>query len=141
MATTLPDHPDHPSASSRKVVAFSLEWVAAFKRNHWSPSNGMGGRLGPEYAGGRADTCPRTESATAMIDLFIDRLAYPCAQPKSPGIVSLPAVLRYNRRGEIPVEEPGGKADSFGERWQRMQLAPEASAAEASASHGTPAGD
>ena len=32
------------------VVAFSLEWVVAFKRNQWSPSNGMGGRLGPEYA-------------------------------------------------------------------------------------------
>ena len=38
------------------VVAFSLEWVVAFKRNQWSPSNGMGGRLGPEYA----DTAARS---------------------------------------------------------------------------------
>jgi hypothetical protein len=43
-------HPDHPSASRRKAVAFRLGSVVAFKRNQWSPSNGIGGRLGPEYA-------------------------------------------------------------------------------------------
>jgi len=32
-------HPDHPSDLHVETVAFSLELVVAFPRNHWSPSD------------------------------------------------------------------------------------------------------
>jgi hypothetical protein len=77
-----------------------------------------------------------------MIDLFIDRWTYPCAQPQSPGVVSLVAVLRYNRRGEIAVEEPGGEVDSFAEpRAEGVAACTGASVIAARASRGMPAGD
>lgn len=77
-----------------------------------------------------------------MIYPLIDRWQYPCAQPQSQRVVSLLEVLRYNRRGEIAVEEPGGEADCFAEA-----LAEEAAACSgapvvgARASRRTPAGD
>jgi hypothetical protein len=77
-----------------------------------------------------------------MIDLLIDR--WPCsgAQPQSPGVVFLLAALRYNRRGEIAVEEPDCEADSFAEPLtEEAAGCSGASAVEARASHGTPAGD
>jgi hypothetical protein len=77
-----------------------------------------------------------------MIDRLIDRWAYLSAQPQSSGIVSLLAVLRYNRRGEIAVEEPGWEVESFAEPLAEDAAAGSgASTVRARGSHGMPAGD
>jgi hypothetical protein len=77
-----------------------------------------------------------------MINRLIDRWAYLSAQPQSSGIVSLLAVLRYNCRGEIAVEEPGWEVESFAEPLAEGAAACSgASAVGARASHRTPAGD
>ena len=76
-----------------------------------------------------------------MIDLLIDQWVYPSAQPQSLGSVSLLAVLRYNRRGEIVVEEPRHEANPFAELTTRGPRAcSQASVAGARAWRGSVAG-
>jgi hypothetical protein len=77
-----------------------------------------------------------------MIDRLIDQWPCPGAQPQSPGGVSLLAALRYNRRGEIAVEEPGWEVESFAEPLAEGAAACSgASTVRARVSHGTPVGD
>src|SRR5947199_1021122 len=59
---------------------------------------------------------PSSEGSAAMILRFIARCQYLSAQPWRQGVVYPTRVLRYNRRREIAVVEPGPAADPFAGR-------------------------